>query len=135
MMKLFRVIMVAAGVCAAGAGCLSSGGPNVRQEVERVQVVRPSGGMTMLDAIARGAKSRDWAIVAKRPGCVSLRLDVRGKHFARVDVDYGDDWFAVRYVDSGNLNYDPSTGEIHRKYIQWVRNLKQAIRLETSNAL
>jgi len=133
MVKSIRFFFAVTLLGVAGVGCWS-GGWDVRMETERVSVVRPGEGRAMRDIIAQGAKSRGWAVVGERPGCVSLHLDVRGKHFVRVDIDYGDGWFAVKYVDSGNLNYDASTGEIHRKYIQWVRNLKQTIRLEASNA-
>ena len=110
-------------------GC-SSGGYNVRCESERV-TVRPLGDKAMGEAIIAGAQSREWVVTKQQPGCISLELDVRsGKHTVQIDVEYGSDWFSVKYVGSTNMDYNPSTGAIRGKYVQWVRNLKKDIRLQ-----
>jgi len=127
-MKRVLLTMVLLGAC---FGCsLGRSSWNVKMETEQVKLARSVGNKAMRNAIVTAAQSRDWTVEKEREDCISLRLDVRGKHFVCVDVDYGADWFAVRYVESGNLDYDPSTGAIRGKYIQWVRNLKKDVRME-----
>lgn len=125
---MIKLVMVALGMTLACVGC-GSGGYRVSAVEEKVTLSRSVGEAEMKAAIVSGAENRDWTVEKEKPGCMTLRLDVRGKHFVVVDVEYGADWYAVRYVDSGNMDYDPATGKIRGKYIQWVRNLKQDIRL------
>ena len=125
---MIKLAMVALGMTVACVGC-GSGGYQVSTVEEKVTLSRSVGEAEMRAAIVSGAENRDWTVEKEKPGCMTLRLDVRGKHFVVVDVEYGPDWYAVRYVDSGNMDYDPATGKIRGKYIQWVRNLKQDIRL------
>lgn len=109
-------------------GCFFGSTYNVRMETEPTRIAAPLESGRMRDAIVEGARRRDWAVKSERPGCVTLTLLVRGgKHEVTVDVPYTEDSFSIRYVDSVNMDYDPSTGEIRKKYIQWVRNLKQDI--------
>jgi len=125
-----QILMISALLCLCVGCSLGRSSWNVKMETEQVRIARSVGNKAMRDAIVTAAQSRDWSVEKEREGCISLRLDVRGKHFVCVDVEYGADWFSVRYVDSGNLDYDPSTGAIRGKYIQWVRNLKKDVRLE-----
>lgn len=101
----------------------------VSSEADRVQLNRSVGEKNMRAAIVLAAEHRNWTVEKEKAGCMTLRLDVRGRHFVVVDVEYGAEWFVVSYVDSGNMDYDPTDGTIHAKYIQWVRNLKKDIRL------
>ena len=114
----------------ACAGCFSSG-YNVRMESDPVRVVRPVEVKSMREAILKGGANRGWMMRSEKTGCVTLVLNVRGgKHSVVVDVLYTGDEFSVKYVESVNMDYEPATGAIRGKYIQWVRNLKQDILLE-----
>ena len=116
----------------ACAGCFSSG-YNVRMESDPVRVVRPVEVKSMREAILKGGANRGWMMRSEKTGCVTLVLNVRGgKHSVVVDVLYTGDEFSVKYVESSNMDYEPATGAIRGKYIQWVRNLKQDILLEAS---
>lgn len=119
---------VSAGV--ACAGCFSSS-YNVRMESDPVRVVRPMGAKTMRETILKGGANRGWMLKSEKEGCLTLVLNVRsGKHVVVVDVPYTAEEFSVRYVESVNMDYEPATGAIRGKYIQWVRNLKQDILAE-----
>lgn len=130
-----KMVMGAVALAVVCAGCFMSS-YSVSQEDGSVRIVRSVEGNAWREAILKGAASRGWVLKSERPGCVTLVLDMRGgKHMAVVDVLYANDEFSVRYVDSSNLEYDRQTGRIHRKYVQWVRNLKKAIRAEASKIL
>lgn len=114
----------------ACAGCFSSD-YNVRMESDPVRIVRPVEVKAMREAILKGGANRGWMMRSEKTGCVTLVLNVRGgKHSVVVDVLYTGDEFSVKYVESSNMDYEPATGTIRGKYVQWVRNLKQDILLE-----
>ena len=128
-MKKIAVLWALTIVC---VGCFSSG-YNVRMESETVKIVRDIGPKAMRDAIVKGGENREWTVVSEKPGVVTLSLFVRGgKHQVTVDVTYTGDSFAVAYRDSVGMEYDPRSGKIRGKYLNWVRNLKQDIRLAAS---
>ena len=114
----------------ACSGCFSSS-YNVRMESDPVRIVRPVEVKAMREAILKGGANRGWMMRSEKTGCVTLVLNVRGgKHSVVVDVLYTGDEFSVKYVESSNMDYEPATGTIRGKYVQWVRNLKQDILLE-----
>ena len=114
----------------ACAGCFSSS-YNVYMESNPVRIVRPMEAKTMREVILKGGANRGWMMKSEKEGCLTLVLNVRGgKHVVVVDVPYTAEEFSVRYVESVNMDYEPATGAIRGKYIQWVRNLKQDILAE-----
>lgn len=118
----------------ASAGCLSTKPSyTVDMESEPVALYRAVGVEKVRSAIAKAASGRYWAVIEEEVGSMRLLLDVRCKHEVVVEVSYAADSFRVKYVSSKNLDYDPETRGIHRKYIQWVRNLKKDIRLAALN--
>lgn len=122
--------MCALALALACAGCFSSS-HNVRMESDPVRLVRPVELKAMREAILRGGANRGWAMKSEKEGCLTLALNVRGgKHVVVVDVPYTGEGFSVRYAESVNMDYEPATGKIRGKYVQWVRNLKQDILVE-----
>ena len=114
----------------ACVGCFSSG-YNVHMVSDPVRIVRPVEPKAMREAILKGAANRGWVMKSEKEGCLTLVLNVRGgKHSVVVDVRYTGEEFSVRYVESVNMDYEPETGKIRGKYVQWVRNLKQDILVE-----
>ena len=114
----------------ACVGCFSSG-YNVRMVSDPVRIVRPVEPKAMREAILKGGANRDWVMKSEKEGCLTLVLNVRGgKHSVVVDVHYTGEEFSVKYVESVNMDYEPATGKIRGKYVQWVRNLKQDILVE-----
>lgn len=74
--------------------------------------------------IERAGTGLGWQMVPVRPGVTRATLNLR-THVAVAEVTYDADRFAIRYVDSVNLQYDGTS--IHRNYNSWIRNLEQAI--------
>jgi hypothetical protein len=77
-------------------------------------------------AIRVGASRRGWISEVVSPELVRCRLDNRG-HLVVVEIPHGANTFSVRYSSSANMDYDPVSGTIHRKYNAWVANLVQDI--------
>lgn len=114
-------------------GCFGSSAYRANQENEVVKLVPAQQKAKVRNAIIRGGLNRDWRVASETDGCIRLHLDVRGgKHQVDVDVFYTENDFTVKYVSSVNMEYDPVDGTIHRKYVQWVRNLKQEIYTESA---
>ncbi len=127
MRNVWKFFMTAC-LFAAVEGCHVSPGYTVDMETDSVALCKDVGAEKVKAAIAKGAANRDWRVIEEDDSRVRLLLDIRGKHEVVVDVFYTADSFRVKYVSSKNLDYDPSTKAIRRKYIQWVRNLKHDIR-------
>jgi len=81
-------------------------------------------------AIIRGGARRGWTFEETAPGHLVGKLNVRGKHFATVDVTFDTREFSISYKDSQNLKYDPATQQIHTNYNSWVSNLQNDIQSE-----
>lgn len=80
-------------------------------------------------AIQAAGADLGWDMTVQRPGDIRGVLNLRD-HQAVVDITYDAQTFAIRYVDSNNLNY--SNGQIHRNYNSWVQNLERQIRAEAA---
>ena len=74
--------------------------------------------------IRRAGAGLGWVMQDQGPGLMRGTLNVR-THQAVVDIPYDTRRFSIRYVTSTNLDYNGST--IHRNYNSWVRNLQNAI--------
>lgn len=77
-------------------------------------------------AIRLGASRRGWIPQVVSPELVRCRLDNRG-HLVVVDIVHGANTITVKYSSSANMDYDPASETIHRKYNAWVANLVQDI--------
>ena len=66
-----------------------------------------------------------WVIAPVEPGELEGRIQVRGKHWAVVRIQYDRVALSIRYKDSGNLLYDGK--RIHRNYNKWVARLAKEI--------
>ena len=82
-------------------------------------------------AIIKGAANKGWQVVESAPGKIVLKVDVRGKHTAKVDVSYNKESYSINYNDSFNLLYNGSS--IHRNYNKWITLLNQSIQKELIN--
>jgi hypothetical protein len=74
--------------------------------------------------IRRAGAGLGWVMQEQGPGLMRGTLNLR-THQAVVDIPYDTRRFSIRYVSSANLDYTGST--IHRNYNTWVRNLQNAI--------
>ena len=84
----------------------------------------------MTDVIKDAAVQRQWIVKVEKPGYIVATQETRG-HRARVGISYTANTFAIKYLDSGNLN--AQDGNIHAQYNTWVRNLERDIRVRASS--
>ena len=84
----------------------------------------------MTDIIKEAAVQRHWIVKVEKPGYIVATQETRG-HMARVGISYTANTFAIRYLDSSNLN--AQDGNIHDQYNVWVRNLERDIRVRASS--
>jgi hypothetical protein len=68
-------------------------------------------------------------MVPVRPGVMRATLNLR-THVAVAEITYDAQHFAIRYVDSVNLQYDGTS--IHKNYNSWIQNLERAISQQPS---
>jgi hypothetical protein len=78
-------------------------------------------------AIIQALQSLGWVVVARQPGRVTSQIELRGRHRVKIAVDYASASYSIRYLDSEGVDYDPATGEIHRNWDRWMRNLEARI--------
>lgn len=122
------IMLVSLCVCVLMGGCKAPSPiiePNCPITVSTEQVGN------MKKAIVVAATRLGWSAVDTGPTVVRCTL-VKGIHEVKVDVVYTDKNFLIRYVDSKEMEYDPSMKTISRKYNQWVRNLEKEIRIQLS---
>ncbi|GLS83177.1 hypothetical protein [Paraferrimonas haliotis] len=75
-------------------------------------------------AIEKASFKRGWIMQLKAPGMMEAKLTLR-THEVTVDIPFTTEGYAIRYVDSVNMNY--KNGKIHTKYNTWVTNLDRDI--------
>ncbi|MAE43900.1 MAG: hypothetical protein CMF63_04120 [Magnetovibrio sp.] len=82
-------------------------------------------------AIKEAAINRKWFPYEEKEGVIYLSLEVR-THIVKVDIEYGDGQIKIVYRDSENMLYeekDDGTILIHKKYNDWIKNLRIDIQL------
>jgi len=82
-------------------------------------------------AIKEAAINRKWFPYEEKEGVIYLSLEVR-THIVKVDIEYGDGQIKIVYRDSENMLYeekDDGTILIHKKYNDWIKNLRKDIQL------
>ncbi len=78
-------------------------------------------------AIVRACFARGWAPVLDGEGMVRATINVRGKHFAEIEIPFSASSYSILYKSSRNLDWDPKRGKIHRNYNNWVVKLSASI--------
>lgn len=126
-MKKIALILLFASVAAFP---FSACKPMMPTEPFHMEVVR-CDAETIRAAIIAGCAARSWSPSDLRPGVIRARL-LRRSHDLTVDIHYTDHSYTIEYVGSHNLDYNPRTGEIDRRYVKWVLNLDKRIRYELS---
>lgn len=89
--------------------------------------------------IITAGQSRNWSVRALSPGRMVGQTSWK-RHSAVVSIDFDETAYSIRYKSSvkllaGKATYEgPYQGQfvIHRRYNQWVRQLKSAIDFELS---
>ncbi len=106
------------------------------------------------EAIQAAAKAKGWTLAYESGDKILATLVVRNKHTVMVEIAYSAEKYSLRYRDSINMKYLPGAGRnpsydqasamrgyqqgpgpvIHPFYNDWVRELRDAIRLELLKA-
>jgi hypothetical protein len=75
-------------------------------------------------AIKASLVGRNWVINEDNPGRIVSTLNLR-THMAKIEVAYDEKMVDIRYLDSGDLDYeDKKDGRyIHRNYLNWIKNI------------
>ncbi|MDR1489359.1 MAG: hypothetical protein LBS65_02575 [Desulfovibrio sp.] len=119
---LFIVVAVAFGASA----CVTT------RPIETISNV-PVGNNLSKEAVARaitqGGAAQGWSMVRLNDNTIEGTL-LQRQHTVVVTIPFTANSYSIIYKSSGNMKADPGTGEIHRSYNRWVRNLQKAIGLE-----
>jgi len=81
-------------------------------------------------AIQRGASRKGWRTKAISDGLIEANINVRGKYFVAVDINYDSKGYKISYKKSTNLKYNEADNTIHGSYNKWVNYLSQSINYE-----
>lgn len=107
----------------AGVGCA---GPQAVYEPKATVVV--ASETALRDAIVRAVRRSAWQLVEEKPGELLVMLSrAGGKRIVRAKIAYSGSEYTISLVDATEMDYDPETRTISRKYNQWIRNLDKAI--------
>lgn len=109
---------------------LGAGFAHALRPIENVVDAPISGNPSMQqvkDAIMRAGAKRRWAMKSTAPGQIQAMQNSRGL-MARVDIRFSRTSFSISYHSSDGLKH--KDGKIHKRYNQWVGNLKGDIEME-----
>jgi hypothetical protein len=115
---------------------------------------RPLPAEQVKEAIQAAARTKGWTLAYEPGDKIVATLVVRNKHTVIVEIAYSGERYSLMYRDSVNMKYSPGTDRpkaydlsssmrgyrqpagqvIHPFYNDWVRELKDAIRLELLKA-
>ncbi|MEL6476510.1 MAG: hypothetical protein AAFR17_04220 [Pseudomonadota bacterium] len=113
------------------AGCRTAAVRNVQdQPFAAAASSRAPALGTVEKAIIRAGANRGWVFNREAPGHLIGNINVRGKHFAEIDVFFDREQFSILHKSSRNLNYDPAANVIHPNYNSWVTLLEQDVQKE-----
>lgn len=130
MIKILRVIgffVIAAAPIATSAWAANET-PVVRYtEIASVTNQKPSSNQ-VAKALSSCSAARGWVFTNAGSGKLVGKLNVRGKHFVEVGVEYNSKAYKITYRDSRNMKYDAAKNTIHRRYNSWVENLDNDVR-------
>ena len=89
-------------------------------------IVVPSGvpAKDVSKAIKTALVGRTWVIGEDTPGKIVATLNLR-THMAKIQVSYDEKSVDIKYLDSGDLNYEEKKDGryIHRNYLTWIQNV------------
>lgn len=131
-MQTRRSFLIAS-LAAASFGAVATSALAARMAVpiaphDNIQILTATGKTPSMNdvktAIVRGGLAHDWQITPDGDGKLVASINVRNKHFAKVNIVYSPTSYSVTYRESTNLEYTPgATPLIHPNYNRWVDTL------------
>jgi hypothetical protein len=102
-------------------------------------------------SIKQAAEDRNWKVTSEAPGLLTVRLWVRNRHLAIVQIGFDNENYWIDYLDSENLEYVKEVWKagliqgsdwwldaepkIHRNYNRWVESLAKSIEYHIANPI
>jgi hypothetical protein len=122
--KLLLIVMLAAVSMSAEA----RRGPTALMDPPALTVPQGATQVDVEKAIITAGISRDWRVLDKKPGLITLQYAPR-EFSVNVTVSYDAQHISIAYSDSTNLEYGQEDGHpvIHPNYNRWVNNLAHDI--------
>lgn len=112
-------------------GC---GAPSVVENIDNSQYFTKSvAKVKIAKAIQRGASRKGWRTKAISNGLIEANINVRGKYFVAVNINYNSKGYKISYKKTRNLKYNKADNTIHPSYNKWVKILAQNIDYELEN--
>ena len=85
--------------------------------------------------IIEATSARSWSPVLEAPGVITATINVRGRHFAKIEIPFSSSSYSLLYVSSDNLDYNAKRQTIHRNYNNWVLKLSGTINKQFHEAV
>lgn len=133
--KRLMFVLLLCTLCLANAAYARPPVPIVN--LENQPIAATSGKPLTLDevhqALRKAAALKGWTIAEVAPGKAVGTLVVRNKHTIKTDIAYSEDTMSFTYKDSVNMKYGKDMDEqpvIHPFYMNWVRELFDAVKIE-----
>ncbi|WP_432722929.1 hypothetical protein R0381_001397 [Jeongeupia wiesaeckerbachi] len=100
------------------------------QDPPKIEIATPADAAQVKTAITTAANRRKWQISESAPGELEASITVRGRHMVKVAIAYDRQSVQIRYLDSANMDYEPSNGRayINGNYMKWTETLAADIR-------
>ncbi|MEW6551504.1 MAG: hypothetical protein AB1389_05160 [Campylobacterota bacterium] len=83
------------------------------------------------NAIIRAGVGLGWSMKKVKDGEIQGTIALR-THTATISITYDTKEYSIKYVDSTNLDYNPTNNTIHKNYNGWIQNLNKAIQAQIS---
>lgn len=112
------------------AGCTSKALRNVEGS--------PIPANTKMEQVEKAIKAaligKNWVVRESQPGKIVADIRVR-QHYAKIQIDYDQNSYSIRHLESEMLNYNSSSQTIHRSFNRWIKNLDAIIQRNLSTNL
>jgi hypothetical protein len=79
------------------------------------------------EVIIEACLARGWQPTVEGDGVVTATINVRGRHYAKIEIPFTENNYSILYVESNNLDYNAERQKIHRNYNNWVVKLSGTI--------
>ncbi len=101
---------------------------NFENEYQGQQLSKPIDVGKLKAAVRLGLLNYDWKTLSEENGKIIAKYEKsHGSISATIEVDYSQDGYTIKYIDSKNLNVNLKKMKIHPNYVRWIRNLDKTI--------
>lgn len=120
------ILVIVMGLILGGCGA-----PSVVENIDNSKYLDKSvAKVEVAKAIQRGASRKGWRTKTVSAGLIEANINVRGKYFVSVNINYDSKGYKISYNKSSNLKYNKADNTIHPSYNKWVKILAQNIDYE-----